>query len=824
VSDVRAATLLARSAPLVKSGKASLLPRISLTWSPVCLWVAAAATAISVAAIPAASQSEPVDSGSVRARAGKRFDGRAGDLEVPIPRLDSVVQIDGRLDEGAWTLAAALTGFSSYRPVDGRAADDSTEVLVWYGPDAIYFGIRAREAHGSVVRATLADRDNIDTDDRIEILLDTYHDHRRALLFAVNPLGVQQDGVWSDGFEQGAGGNNAGGRFDATIDLNPDYVYESRGHVTPDGYEVEIRIPFKSIRYQSGDPQTWGIQVLREVQHSGYEDTWTPAVRANASFLIQSGTLTGLTNLHRGLVMDVTPEFTQKVDGQPNDVGYGYKGEANVGGTVRVGLTPNLTAAGTANPDFSQVEADVGQVSSNQRFALFYPEKRPFFLEGLEQYDTPNTLIYTRRIVQPVAGAKLTGKIGSMSVAYLGAADQTDSVTTNHPISNLLRLRQDFGASSTLGLVFTDLENGGDFNRVLGTDARFVWRKLWFSQLQLVGSATSESDGRRDGALWDVVFGDRTGRKYGNHVELRGVTPDFVAASGFVNRTDYVTAAVYNRFTWYGAPGAVLEQLQTFVALNPLWRYHDFFDLNGMFEGGANNQWNATLRGGWGLSANVTVNMQQFDPANYTGYSVVQGSDTVPFAPQHALYNLWNGQLGFNTPNRALSANATVGYGAAPIFAEAAEGRQITAQAEVNWRPTRSLHLDLLWTHQTIDRASDGSNFLRANIPRLKVEYQLTRAVFIRYVGQYFAQDQSALRDPRSGAPIVLDSAAAVNAAPSAIHDFRSDVLFAFHPTPGTVLLLGYGATLSEPNAFQFQDLTRQTDGFFFKISYLFRL
>src|SRR5439155_23080151 len=194
------------------------------------------------------------------------------------------------------------------------------------------------------------------------------------------------------------------------------------------------------------------IQIVRETQHSGYEETWTPAVRANASFLIQSGRLVGLTQLRRGLVLDLTPEFTTKVDGAPTSAGYDYRGTPEVAGTVRWGLTQNLSMTGTANPDFSQVEADVGQVTLNQRFALFFPEKRPFFLEGLEQFDTPNRLIYTRQIVQPVAGAKLTGKAGGMNVAYLAAVDQTDAATDAHPLFNLLRLRRDLGASSTLGV------------------------------------------------------------------------------------------------------------------------------------------------------------------------------------------------------------------------------------------------------------------------------------------------------------------------------------------------------------------------------------
>src|SRR6185295_17996348 len=172
----------------------------------------------------------------------------------------------------------------------------------------------------------------------------------------------------------------------------------------------------------------------------------------------------------RGLVMDVTPEFTSRVDGAPaaGDSSYQYgKTEPQLGVNLRWGVTQNLSA--TVNPDFSQVEADVGQVTVNERFALFYPEKRPFFLEGLEQFDTPNALIYTRRIAQPVFGAKLAGKIGGMGIAYLGAVDNTDqSATGAHPVYNMLRLRRDLGPTSTLGIAYTDRIDGDDYNRVLG--------------------------------------------------------------------------------------------------------------------------------------------------------------------------------------------------------------------------------------------------------------------------------------------------------------------------------------------------------------------
>src|SRR3954470_24016228 len=469
------------------------------------------------------------------------YDGRLHQIEVRLPRIEAEVRIDGVLDDEVWRRAGLLKGFTQYRPVDSRPAADSTEVLAFYAPDAIYFGIRAFESHGSVVRATLADRDNIGADDNIQILLDTFNDRRRALLFAVNPLGAQQDGVRSEGIAGAAGGQKAGGRLDGVIHLNPHYFYESHGPAKPAGFEVEVRIPFKSLRYQSGETQDWGIQIVRVTQHTAYEDTWTPVVRASASFLIQSGILKGLTGMRRGLVMDLSPEFTSRIDGTPGTSAYRY-GEVNpeLGGNIRWGLTQNLSMTGTVNPDFSQVEADVGQVTLNQRFALFFPEKRPFFLEGLEQFDTPNALIYTRQIENPMGGIKLIGKVGGTGVAYIGAIDDNGRVPAEHPIVNLLRLRRDLGASSTIGLAYTDRIREDSWNRVLGTDARVIWKKIWFSDAQIAASWTSPggSAGVRNGILWDMTLYDRTGYSYGNHAELVGISPDFEAQSGFVNRVN----------------------------------------------------------------------------------------------------------------------------------------------------------------------------------------------------------------------------------------------------------------------------------------------
>src|SRR5690349_13629138 len=238
------------------------------------------------------------------------YNAREGRTEVRAVRADDTVAVDGRLDEPVWRQAALLTGFSLYQPVDQRPAPDSTEVLVWYSPTALYVGVRAFEPHGAV-RATLADRDRISADDNVEIQLDTFDERRRALVFVVNPLGVQADGTKSEGGGFIPGSNVTPGQND----LSADFLWQSKGRVTEWGYEVELRIPFSSLRYPLGMPQRWGIQAVRHVQHSGYEETWTAARRASASFIAQSGHLTGLTGMRHGQVVELNPELTNTATG-----------------------------------------------------------------------------------------------------------------------------------------------------------------------------------------------------------------------------------------------------------------------------------------------------------------------------------------------------------------------------------------------------------------------------------------------------------------------------------------------------------------------------
>ena len=764
--------------------------------------------------------------------ADSTFDGRSNRTRVDVPRIDSTVTVDGRLDEPVWSRAARLNGFSQYQPVDGRPAEEPTEVLVWYAPDAIYFGIKASEIHGDVVRATKANRDDIASEDHVQLLLDTDNGRQLAFLFGVNALGVQQDGTRSAQFAGGAGGASAtGGGFrninplDGTVDLNPDYVFESKGRLVPGGYEVEIRIPFKSLRYQDEKVQAWGIHILRRIQHSGYQDTWAPAVRATANFLAQSGTLEGLHDMRRGLVLEATPTMTARLDGSP---GTGsnreYDGQAAFGADARWGIKQNLTLNATINPDFSQVEADVGQVLLNERFALFYPEKRPFFLDGLELFDTPNQLIYTRRIAAPRGGLKLVGKVADVNVAAMAVQDDRDNSWQDGriPLFGVARLRRDFGRKYTLGSVLTAREDGDDYSRLAGADFRFYHSKLYFAQFQAAQSWTDSLGTAVNGSLLQADW-DRTGRQWGFHYTLRGVEPDFGAAAGFVNRTGVVEARVFNRLSFYGAKDALVQTFGSFFGLQRTWGYSDGRPLIELSESITPS---ATLRGGWQLSGSMSRNGFAYDARNYSRLRVLRNSpvdgppDTVAFTVPGMERNQYGGSFRVTTPTlRFFSATASASRGRVPIFREAAPGRSTRLDGALDLRPTTALRGSLQFSRLMIERSGNGSRFSTETIPRIKMEYQVSQALFLRLVGQYAARSRSSLRD-RNGRPILVGG---VRDAGNTTNELSMDWLFSYRPIPGTLVYLGYGSTMEEPNEFRFQDLRRTRDGFFGKLSYLFR-
>jgi hypothetical protein len=259
---------------------------------------------------------------------------------VEVPRHEAEVLIDGVMDEQVWSDAAVLEDFTQYEPADGRPAAERTVVRVWYAPDAIHFGIHAFDSQPHTIRAKRANRDNIDGDDRVIIYLDTFLDRRRAFYFAVNAFGAQGDGVRTEG------AGSAGRTFGGNSDSSPDFLFQSEGRLTDDGYVVEVRIPFKSLRYPSADMMSWGINIERFSQRTGFVDTWPDVRRASASFLGQGGMLTGFHDLRRGIVFEAQPTLTMNAPGERLIAGF-ERGDTDfdVGASARLGcVRPSLAS------------------------------------------------------------------------------------------------------------------------------------------------------------------------------------------------------------------------------------------------------------------------------------------------------------------------------------------------------------------------------------------------------------------------------------------------------------------------------------------------
>ncbi len=783
------------------------------------------------AAAPFTTNSTPPGS----RHAGAVFHGRHGELTVATPRRDGATVIDGRLDEPAWADAALLTGFSQFFPADGVAAQDSTEVLVWYSATELHVGIRAYAAPGSV-RATLSDRDKIAQDDNVQLFLGTYGDSRQAFVFAVNPFGIQSDGVLTEtGSVLGGGFTSTSAKARESSDLAPDYVWKSKGQLTEFGYRVELSIPFKSLRYRAGDEQRWQLNVARTVQASGHEQTWAPALRGASSFLAQSGVLAGLRDLRRGLTVDVIPTITSSTVGtrSTSTSAWNYDGSRpELGGSVRWGVTSNLTIAGTANPDFSQVEADATQFSYDPRQAVFFPERRPFFLESQEQFTTPNRLIYTRRIAQPVASGKLTGKYGGFDIGILSAVDNQDaSFDQNHsPLYNILRLQRDLGSQSRVGVAYTDKIDGQRWNRVVGVDGRLV-RGMYNLQAQVASSFTSSDSGTRSAPLFDASA-SRNGRRFVARYALNGISPDFDAQSGFIARPGIANVSATHRWNFYGKPKALVELFSPELFMLARYQYDSFVNGDGSQDRQLHLRTNARLRGGWQLGAQLLLEVFGYDPSLYSNYVLLRPGtagrvDTLAYTGAPKIGNRdW--VLSVGTPefrHFSYSGFGIVGYD--ENFQEWSSSRIFSWQNTLNLRPTEQWRVAATWNYDTFDRRSDGTRVLTRNTPRIRTEYQVTRQFFVRVIGERSVVTQDSLRDDtRTEAPIYLRAANGSLTRAGAFQRTRAriDVLLSYLPSPGTVVYLGYGDALAANRPSGPERLQRTRDQFFMKLSYLFRV
>ena len=743
-------------------------------------------------------------------------------INISPPRLDDKkVIVDGHLDESVWTSASSRSGFRSYLPVDGRPAEDDTEIRIWYSPTALYVGIIAHEIHGEV-RSTLADRDKLENDDYLILILDTYDDKRSAFAFVVNPLGQQGDGTITDNTSMGR--NSKPFR----LDDNPDYVFNSRGRLTKDGFIVEVEIPFKSLRYQSENTQNWGFNVLRYIQHSGYTSTMFNTKLGVASFLAQSAKLIDMTELARAKVFDIIPEIRGSLNRGPSPEKFGAETNDPLGLNLRYSLSSNIFMNATLNPDFSQIEADVAQINYDPRRSLFFPEKRTFFLDGIEFFSAPSRLIYTRKIANPAAATKITGKIGSTAVGLLSAADNTGSSLAHLDAAyvNALRLKRDISNQNHIGLVYTDRIHNDWSNRVFALDGKLIDKDKYSFRAQ--GGFSVTNDSLESGVLapmWNIGA-NASGRKWSWVFATTGYHGDFNPAVGFVERANYVTVTAGPTRRFYGKKGALLEQVSLSYKLVGNWNYNGFISKDGPDDRRMYPSFYMQFRGGWRFTNFTWIEYFGYPEKFYTNYYIKSNDQFILFSGTPELFNL-GAMFELSTPQlESFSASIKYGFGRDPNYDEWAPGDIYLIESKIKWSPTDKFRFSLRYNQQQNYRPSDKSLVSESRTPRLKIEYQITSAIFLRGVVQYRSNFRDDLRDnSRTELPIYFKDSNGdyIPALKKTSNNIEADFLFSYRPKPGTLVFFGYGSALTEPSRFQFQSLQRKSDGFFMKISYLFQ-
>ena len=473
------------------------------------------------------------------------------------PRVRERPRIDGRLDDAVWRDALHITDFVQQNPVEGAPATEATDIWIAYDSQNFYVAVHAHYEERSLMRANRVDRDQTFDDDNIAVYFDTFLDQQRAYRFSVNGYGVQGDAIvnsrgWGGGGRRRRTGSYSwsGSRI-PTGDSSWDALFSSGGRIVDDGFTAEMAIPFKSLRYpqRARDiPHRWGFQIVREVRGKDENQVWAPITRNVSGFLTQVGVLEGMTNLSMSRNIEVLPTFTAIQHGSLDGATFATKDVAPEGGlNVKYGITSNLTADLTYNPDFSQIESDLPQIEVNQRFALRYPELRPFFLEGAEIFQMfgPVTFVHTRTIVDPEFGAKLTGKVGDTTLGLIVANDEAPGrvapgdAAYGQKANNLVaRARYDLYAESHVGAFFTHRSFMDTHSTLGAVDGDFRLGNTQGFGFKAVQTDHRDLDGLyRQGQMFDLNY-RLNSRHWSGWVSAYTLSPDFRHDVGFVRRTD----------------------------------------------------------------------------------------------------------------------------------------------------------------------------------------------------------------------------------------------------------------------------------------------
>jgi hypothetical protein len=473
-------------------------------------------------------------------------------VELHAVQTTTPPKLDGVLDEAVWTSEPVmLEGWASYNPLRGEPARQRTSVWIAYDNDALYFAFRCFDEEPSKIRSTITRRDNVWNDDWIAVSLDSTRAGQVAYHMFVNPSGIQMDAL------------NTGTNEDSAAD----WVWESAGRVDAQGYVVEMRVPLQSIRFRGGADVRMGVLFFRHNSRMGVSWSW-PAI-APGQWVFETHAPLVFPELHQPRVLEVIPSVTASAN-QARDVAEAWpsvRSRGELGASVKYGVTSTIALDATINPDFSQVESDAFQVEVNQRFPVFFDEKRPFFMEGLGLFNVAGTTgdgnmrtaVHTRRIVDPTAGVKLTGTAGRQTFALLSALDASPAGDTDK-LFTIGRVLRNYGNGQYVGALVTDTEFGREHNRVAAADVSLRHSAHFSWAASLLRSDTRTPDGtsmQGNGGQAKYDFSTRRALVMG---QVEHYDRGFRMDTAFINRVGLSRAWQYEEVNFYPVAQVRLDQ------------------------------------------------------------------------------------------------------------------------------------------------------------------------------------------------------------------------------------------------------------------------
>ena len=700
--------------------------------------------------------------------------------DAKVPLLDGPISLrdfpDMEPRPGLKDKLGHLDQFIQNTPVDGAAATERTEVYLGRTNTTLYIVFLCFDQHPELIRSHLARRENILKDDFVTVNLDPFQDRLRGVEFQVNPAGVQADAAWTE--ENGP-------------DYSYDQVWDSDARITHKGWMALMAIPFRSLRFPPHGSE-WGAVFWRNLPRNSENDFW-PRVSANVSGeLSQEGTLqidglAGVTGSHN---IQLNPyalgqnEHTLETLDPTNPFFSTRRVEGTAGGEAKAVLKDSIVLDATVNPDFSDVESDQPQFTVNQRYPVYFPELRPFFLENASYFSTPLTLLYTRNIIRPELGARITGKLGRTNVGIL-AIDDREPGHTVQPGDPLYgrragffvgRVSQDLGKGSNVGLMYTDEEFGGGFNRVGGVD--FTWRlnNHWTALGQTVESATRQSDSKSTAAVFPPNYNagpatdfqvQRSGHSFNMQDEYQDISRGFVTLPGFLQTSNIRSDHLHGNYQWFPKHSKLqsygLETNQNIAfdhANNRVYRYSTFDPflllVNNIVLAPIIGQNSDTVgpQNGYALASN-----QNFTE-NFGGF-VARGQPSSRL--NFNLQAIKSGNVNYNPP-----------AGGTPFLLH-----QETVQALISINPLRHLTDDNTYLLDRDHSAHDGQFVYETQVFRTKLNYQFTKAWSARLIVEY----DSTLANPLETSLVRTKQV-------------QSQALLTWLPHPGTVIYIGYNNDL----------------------------